>query len=227
MLVGPVRARRRAMVAGRGTARTSRSGNCRPTGSGWSPTSRRAMDRIPSLADTGVRTFFCGPESFTADVRPLLGPAPELDGYFVAAGPELAGHPVRRRSGQHARALDRGRRAAGGRDQRRHRPDRYLRDVPPVPGRAHCRAARRAVRRRGLARLEAVDRRGTCAGRCCTTGWSRPAATSASRRAGSSPSGSPARRGTRAAPGLPPAGLARRSSSASTARSARRSACWT
>ena len=33
-----------------------------------------------------MRTFFCGPESFTADVRPLLGPAPELDGYFVAAG---------------------------------------------------------------------------------------------------------------------------------------------
>jgi glycine cleavage system aminomethyltransferase T/glycine/D-amino acid oxidase-like deaminating enzyme len=45
-----------------------------------------AMDRIPCLADTGVRTFFCGPESFTADVHPLLGPAPELDGYFVAAG---------------------------------------------------------------------------------------------------------------------------------------------
>jgi glycine cleavage system aminomethyltransferase T/glycine/D-amino acid oxidase-like deaminating enzyme len=46
----------------------------------------KAMDRIPSLADTGVRTFFCGPESFTSDVRPLLGPAPELDGYWVAAG---------------------------------------------------------------------------------------------------------------------------------------------
>ena len=46
----------------------------------------KAMERIPSLADTGVRTFFCGPESFTSDVRPLLGPAPELDGYFVAAG---------------------------------------------------------------------------------------------------------------------------------------------
>src|SRR5205814_465560 len=45
-----------------------------------------AMDRIPCLADTGVRTFFCGPESFTSDVHPLLGPAPELDGYFVAAG---------------------------------------------------------------------------------------------------------------------------------------------
>jgi glycine cleavage system aminomethyltransferase T/glycine/D-amino acid oxidase-like deaminating enzyme len=45
-----------------------------------------ALNRIPVLSETGVRTFFCGPESFTADVRPLLGPAPELDGYFVAAG---------------------------------------------------------------------------------------------------------------------------------------------
>jgi len=45
-----------------------------------------ALNRIPVLTETGVRTFFCGPESFTADVRPLLGPAPELDGYFVAAG---------------------------------------------------------------------------------------------------------------------------------------------
>ena len=45
-----------------------------------------ALARIPALADAGVRTFFCGPESFTADCRPLLGPAPELDGYFVAAG---------------------------------------------------------------------------------------------------------------------------------------------
>ena len=33
-----------------------------------------------------MRLFFCGPESFTPDVRPMLGPAPELDGYFVAAG---------------------------------------------------------------------------------------------------------------------------------------------
>ncbi len=45
-----------------------------------------ALSRVPSLSDVGVRTFFCGPESFTSDVRPLLGPAPELDGYFVAAG---------------------------------------------------------------------------------------------------------------------------------------------
>lgn len=45
-----------------------------------------AIDRVPVVADCGVRLFFCGPESFTSDVRPLLGPAPELDGYWVAAG---------------------------------------------------------------------------------------------------------------------------------------------
>jgi len=45
-----------------------------------------ALQRIPSLSEVGVRLFFCGPESFTPDVRPMLGPAPELDGYFVAAG---------------------------------------------------------------------------------------------------------------------------------------------
>ena len=45
-----------------------------------------ALERIPSLSEVGVRLFFCGPESFTPDIRPMLGPAPELDGYFVAAG---------------------------------------------------------------------------------------------------------------------------------------------
>jgi glycine cleavage system aminomethyltransferase T/glycine/D-amino acid oxidase-like deaminating enzyme len=45
-----------------------------------------AMARIPSLSEAGIRTFFCGPESFTSDVAPLLGPAPEVDGLFVAAG---------------------------------------------------------------------------------------------------------------------------------------------
>ncbi len=45
-----------------------------------------ALDRIPSLHDAGIRTMFCGPESFTADSSPMLGEAPELGGYFVAAG---------------------------------------------------------------------------------------------------------------------------------------------
>ncbi len=45
-----------------------------------------ALARIPSLAEVGMRQLFCGPESFTPDVHPMLGPAPELDGYVVAAG---------------------------------------------------------------------------------------------------------------------------------------------
>ncbi len=46
----------------------------------------RALDRFPSLHEAGIRTMFCGPESFTADNSPMLGEAPELGGYFVAAG---------------------------------------------------------------------------------------------------------------------------------------------
>ena len=141
-----------------GVARGFSFGKLPPDWERMEPFLGPAMDRIPSLADIGVRTFFCGPESFTSDVRPLLGPAPELDGYFVAAGLNSLGILSGGGVGQHGRALDRRRGAAGRRDRRGHRPDRALRDVPAVPGRAHGRAARGAVRRRGLAGLEAVDR---------------------------------------------------------------------
>jgi 4-methylaminobutanoate oxidase (formaldehyde-forming) len=42
--------------------------------------------RFPALASMGIRTFFNGPESFTPDGRPYLGPAHELPGLYVAAG---------------------------------------------------------------------------------------------------------------------------------------------
>ena len=45
-----------------------------------------AMRRVPITAETGVRKLFCGPESFTPDLRPILGEAPELKNFFVAAG---------------------------------------------------------------------------------------------------------------------------------------------
>ena len=45
-----------------------------------------AMDRVPITRDAGVRKFFCGPESFTPDLMPVVGEAPEVRGYFVAAG---------------------------------------------------------------------------------------------------------------------------------------------
>ena len=45
-----------------------------------------AMQRVPITMQTGVKKLFCGPESFTPDLRPCLGEAPELKNYFVAAG---------------------------------------------------------------------------------------------------------------------------------------------
>ncbi|MFC7489507.1 MULTISPECIES: GcvT family protein [unclassified Knoellia] len=50
------------------------------------PTLETAMSRVPVTLDVGVRTFFCGPESFTPDRLPAVGEAPDLQGYFVAAG---------------------------------------------------------------------------------------------------------------------------------------------
>ncbi len=45
-----------------------------------------AMRRVPIAEETGIRTFFCGPESFTPDLQPIVGEAPELRNYFVVAG---------------------------------------------------------------------------------------------------------------------------------------------
>ena len=46
----------------------------------------QALLRVPALAETGIRKFYNGPESFTPDNQFLLGAAPELDGYYVGAG---------------------------------------------------------------------------------------------------------------------------------------------
>jgi heterotetrameric sarcosine oxidase gamma subunit len=45
-----------------------------------------AMRRVPLLLDTGIKLLFCGPESFTADHNYLMGEAPNLKNFFVAAG---------------------------------------------------------------------------------------------------------------------------------------------
>src|SRR5713101_1001458 len=45
-----------------------------------------AMRRIPALEKAGIQKFFCGPESFTPDVRYHLGESTELKNCFVAAG---------------------------------------------------------------------------------------------------------------------------------------------
>jgi len=51
-----------------------------------SPYLEQAMKRVPISMETGVKKFFCGPESFTPDLQPIVGEAPELANYFVAAG---------------------------------------------------------------------------------------------------------------------------------------------
>ena len=52
----------------------------------FEPILEQAMVRVPALETAGLETFFCGPESFTPDVRYHIGHAPELDNCFVAAG---------------------------------------------------------------------------------------------------------------------------------------------
>ena len=55
------------------------------------PFLEKAMARVPVTVDAGVRTFFCGPESFTPDLAPAVGEAPGIRGYFVAAGMNSVG----------------------------------------------------------------------------------------------------------------------------------------
>jgi 4-methylaminobutanoate oxidase (formaldehyde-forming) len=52
----------------------------------FAPVLEDAIRRIPALENAGIQKFFCGPESFTPDVRYHLGEAPELKNCFVAAG---------------------------------------------------------------------------------------------------------------------------------------------
>ena len=52
----------------------------------FEPILERAVERFPLLASAGIQTFFNGPESFTPDDRYILGEAPELDNFYVAAG---------------------------------------------------------------------------------------------------------------------------------------------
>ncbi len=51
-----------------------------------SPYLEKAMARVPVSMDVGLKKLFCGPESFTPDLQPVVGEAPEVRNYFVAAG---------------------------------------------------------------------------------------------------------------------------------------------
>ncbi|KAG1700435.1 Sarcosine dehydrogenase, mitochondrial [Nymphon striatum] len=57
----------------------------------FTPFMEAALDLMPVLSETGIQRFMNGPESFTADTRPLVGEAPDTDALFVAAGMNSVG----------------------------------------------------------------------------------------------------------------------------------------
>jgi len=61
-------------------------GEISPDWERMAPFLEAAMSRVPTTMEVGAKTFFCGPESFTPDLAPVVGEAPELRNYFVAAG---------------------------------------------------------------------------------------------------------------------------------------------
>ena len=50
------------------------------------PYLEQAFQRFPVMNTAGIRSFFCGPESFTPDGSFLVGQSPEVDGLYLACG---------------------------------------------------------------------------------------------------------------------------------------------
>eukprot|EP00929_Paragymnodinium_shiwhaense_P054573 TRINITY_DN27359_c0_g1_i3.p1 TRINITY_DN27359_c0_g1~~TRINITY_DN27359_c0_g1_i3.p1 ORF type:complete len:491 (-),score=62.51 TRINITY_DN27359_c0_g1_i3:25-1497(-) len=61
-------------------------GEIEPDWERMGPFLEKAMNRVPRTLEVGMSKFFCGPESFTPDLAPVVGESPELKNYFVAAG---------------------------------------------------------------------------------------------------------------------------------------------
>jgi 4-methylaminobutanoate oxidase (formaldehyde-forming) len=59
----------------------------------FEPILEAAVNRLPLLAETGIHTFFNGPESFTPDDAYHLGLAPPMRAPFASASAILAGSP--------------------------------------------------------------------------------------------------------------------------------------
>jgi len=72
--------------ATRGIPKDFEFGEIQPDWDRMLPYIEDGMVRVPSLQDAHVRKLFCGPESFTPDMTFLMGEAPELKNFYVAAG---------------------------------------------------------------------------------------------------------------------------------------------
>ncbi len=85
LMVGLFEPRAAAWQVG-GIPRDFSFGTLEPDWERMEPFLRTAMERVPVTLHAGIRTFFCGPESFTPDLLPAVGEAPGVRGYFVCAG---------------------------------------------------------------------------------------------------------------------------------------------
>jgi 4-methylaminobutanoate oxidase (formaldehyde-forming) len=61
-------------------------GEIQPDWERMGPFLETAMKRVSVTMQAGIKKLFCGPESFTPDLAPCFGEAPEIRKYFVAAG---------------------------------------------------------------------------------------------------------------------------------------------
>ncbi len=52
----------------------------------FEPAVEACIERVPALADAGIKELINGPESFTPDGNFILGESPEVAGFFVGAG---------------------------------------------------------------------------------------------------------------------------------------------
>lgn len=58
------------------------------------------LHRIPSLGNAVLEKLCNGPEAFSPDCKWIMGEAPEIRNYYIAAGMKTVG-PVSVKSGQH------------------------------------------------------------------------------------------------------------------------------
>ena len=66
-------------------------GSIEPDYDRMGPYLEMATKRVPIAEHAGVKSFFCGPESFTPDGNPIVGESSEIRNYYVAAGMNSVG----------------------------------------------------------------------------------------------------------------------------------------
>ena len=149
------------------------------------------MKRLPVLAETGIRLYFSGPESFTPDGLYHLGEAPGLRNYFIAAGFNSVGFLTGPGAGA----------ALADWIVDGHPPSTCPRPTPAGSPRTRptgvfsSSASPRpwTSRTRSTGPTSSAPAPAGCAAARCTTGCRPPGRSSASCRAGSAPTGTPPR----------------------------------